>query len=1043
MELILFIAAVLATFAAIAAAGTSRLSLNTRRVLAALFGAGAAAALYILWRRIEFVRPWWLLGMLAGVPMYLLSRWSRIPISPLRKRLALFMHVVILALLVAALAGIKSTTKSEKLCVVFLLDISRSVEQESIDAARAAIAGAAEDMTEKDSAALIVFGGEASMEIGYASKEDFKIGGVTSSVITRDFTDLSEAMRLAIACFPQDAQKRIVLVSDGNENSGAAVRSAIQAKSAGVDLQCVWLKGTTKEDLMVKRVIVPDVVIKDEKFDIRFAIESTYDTRADITILVNDREVAGGRLEDREIKQGENFFMRKVRLPEARLHRIKVKVRDRLKTARNETDDVINNNQYETFVKVLGKSSRVLYIEGGGPKAKEESESGSSSPERSPEEFLRDALLKSKIEVDVVGPEGIPQKMAEYEQYDAVIISDTAARCFEANNVMEKIRAYVRDMGGGLIMVGGENSFALGNYTDTPIEDALPVNCDIREQYYLASVAIAVVIDRSGSMMAPAGGGRTKLRLATEGVVATVNRLKGRDKLGVLFVDTTTMWLPTIREIGSSKQAIISNVRGAQPGGGGILVRTGLKEAYVELKRTSANVKHIILFADADDAEELHGTMQLARQGRRQQPSITLSVIGLGTAGSKDAGFLKKLAEDAGKGRFHLVSDARKLPSLFVKDALLATKSYLIEKDFQPIVKSGFEPALKGTGIGDLAPKLHGYVSVSKKDAATVSMISPFKTRDPILARWQYGLGRSAAFTSDCKNRWSEHWLNERSEFYHKFWGQLVKSIMRSPFPSMYSSRMCFDRQTGRIEVEALDEGEYVNYLDLKARVVLPDGNTLEVNLPQQGPGVYRGEFNAEQVGGYFAVIVEGKSGRPIGKMQRSIPYSPEYMKTGGNPHLLQSMASAAGGRYHGSLGDVAGENLFSHDNVERKTYHEVWQTLLLAAMVLLIVEVAVRRLSLPQFLAEGSRPGRKAPSKPMLGELLKRKQQRREEEKKAGEVIDLGEFIAPADRVVMGVPIDEELGTRMNERQVDTEPSSETLDRLLRIKNKRRREQP
>jgi uncharacterized membrane protein len=792
----------------------------------------------------------------------------------------------------------------------------------------------------------------------------------------------------------------------------------------------VWLKGVEKEDLIVKRLIVPEVVVKGEVFDIRFAVESTYDTRADIRVLVDDRQVKGGLLKDREIKKGENFFIRRISLPDARLHTIRVQVTDRLKAERSETDAVINNNRYETFVKVLGKSSRVLYIEGGNPKRRERPEGGGGAPEgdieQRPERFLRDALVKSKIDVDVCGPEGIPQKMAEYEQYDAVIISDTAARCFEANNVMEKIRAYVRDMGGGLIMIGGENSFALGNYTDTPIEEALPVNCDVREQHYLASMAIAIVIDRSGSMSACAGG-KTKLQLAAEGAVATVRNLKGRDKLGVLWVDTTTMWRPRVREIGTSRQQIIRDVRGAAPGGGGILVYTGLVEAYLALKGTNTNAKHIILFADAADAEELHGTIKLARQGRQLTPPITLSVIGLGSAQSKDAGFLKQLAGE-GKGRFHLVRNANELPSIFVKDALIATKSYMVEKDFQPRVIN-LDPALRGLlRRGGALPLLRGYVCVTGKKSASVSIVSPRKTTDPILARWQYGLGRSAAFTSDCKNRWAVHWLDPGSDVYHKFWGQLVKSIMRSPFPSMYSSRMYFDRQTGRIEVDALDEGEYVNYLALKARVILPDGNAVAVDLPQQGPGVYRGEFDAEQVGGYFAVIIDEKSGRPIGKMQRSIPYSPEYMTTRGNPHLLRSMAAAAGGACHESLEDAANWNLFSHDDVERKAYHEIWQALLLMAMALLIVEVAIRRLTLPRLMGERSRAPRGTKG-PVFDDLLKRKQQRREEEKKAGEVVDLGQFLAPPERVVMGVPIDEE---PQAQAQDGSQQSDDTLARLL-----------
>jgi uncharacterized membrane protein len=948
--------------------------------------------------------------MLVVAPIYILYRRARVSIAPLRKRCALYTHIIVLAILVAALAGVKSMARSERLSVIFLLDISKSVDQGNIDAAKAVIAKMSEKMALNDSAALLVFGGQASMELGYSSKEDFKIGGVTTSVISRDFTDISEAVRLAIASFPQDAQKRIVLFSDGNQNSGSALRAAMQAKSAGVDLQTVVLKNTNREDLILKRLITPEIVAKDNVFDIRFTVESTYDTRADIEILVDGRVAKGGLIEDQEIKKGENFLTKRLALKEPGLHNVRVRVTDRVKAAASKTDDIINNNEYSSLVRVLGESSKVLYIEGGTPPtaaAAAAPEGGGSppappSPQKwEPEKYLRDALVKSGLDVDVRTPEGIPQEMSEYEQYDAVIISDTAARCFEANNVMEKIRSYVKDMGGGLIMVGGENSFALGNYTNTPIEEALPVNCDMREQYDRGSIAIAIVIDRSGSTAASAGGGKTKLDLAAEGAIATLKNLKDRDHLGVLFVDTATLWLPPIKPISGGRQEIIGNLRGAKSGGGGILIRTGLQEAYLALSRTNANIKHIILFADASDCEEQEGADIIAKEGREKW-KITLTTIGMGDAQSVHAPFLKHLA-DVGKGRFHLVTDVNNLPSLFVKDALIATKSYLVEKEFQPKVVNEMDPALKGILEASLSvPTLKGYVGVTKKDAASLTLTPP-DTKDPILARWQYGLGKSAAFTSDCKNRWSPGWIEDPTGFYQKFWGQLVKSTMRSPFPTYYSNRMVFDRQAGAIVVEALEDGQPVNYLDLKAKVVLPDGSDVDVPLAQHGPGMYRGEFNGEQIGAYFAVIVNDKTGQPIGKIQHTIPYSPEYMTTREDAHLMQSLASAAGGSYYDSLDAAGAANIFAHDNLERKSYREIWRQLMLAAMVLLLIEVAIRRLVLPEFRKR--KPRARAADEPVLQNLLRRKHERLKEEKNAASRADFLRSQGAKEQPVWNIP--------------------------------------
>jgi hypothetical protein len=322
-----------------------------------------------------------------------------------------------------------------------------------------------------------------------------------------------------------------------------------------------------------------------------------------------------------------------------------------------------------------------------------------------------------------------------------------------------------------------------------------------------------------------------------------------------------------------------------------------------------------------------------------------------------------------------------------------------------------------------------------------VSLVAP-EHKDPILARWQYGLGKSAAFTSDCKNRWSPYWIEDPSGVYHKFWGQLARSIMRSPFQSLYSSRMTFDKQAGAIEVEALEDGQPVNYLGLKAQVVLPDGKDLEIPLRQQGPGIYRGEFDGKQVGPYFAVIVNEKTGQPIGKMQHSIPYSPEYMTTQDDPYLLKSLASAAGGTCYDSLDEAAQAKAFAHDDLERKTYREMWKQMLLAAIALLLVEVAIRRLVLPE-LRGGTRTRVKAAEKPAFKNLLQRKQERIKGEREETERLDFLRVRKDAQQPAWSAPRSSKpritpAPPAEPKKETPAQPAGEdTFDRLLRAKKK------
>jgi uncharacterized membrane protein len=573
----------------------------------------------------------------------------------------------------------------------------------------------------------------------------------------------------------------------------------------------------------------------------------------------------------------------------------------------HEADTLVDNNAALSLTVATGKP-KVLLID------EHEDET----------RYLSRALVDEDIDVHVRGAAGVPKRLDELQAYDMLILSDVPATRM-THEQMEQIRAYVMDLGGGLLMLGGENSFGLGGYYKTPVETVLPVMTDIEKRKESPSLAMCLVIDKSGSM------GGVKIELAKEAAKATVELLTSRDQLGVIAFDGSPTWVSEMRTM-ADKAYILDRIASLSSGGGTNMY-PALQEAFSALTSARAKLKHAIVLTDGQS--QPGDFYQVVSAMRLEQ--ITCSTVAIG-AGA-DVNLLEQMAEWGG-GRYYFTNDPTSVPQIFTKETVTVSKSALKEEPFLPVVSKPSE-MLKGIAL-DEAPFLLGYVVTRAKDTSEVFLTS--ELGDPVLASWRYGLGTAMAFTSDAKARWAVDWVNWPA--FGKFWAQLVRAGMRRSYANDFQARIDLERNAARVVIDAVEGGEFVNGLDSRL-VLLGPGATDRTDLEasQTAPGRYEAAFELAAPGTYLVQITQTRDGRIVN--QQSVgtvkSYSPEYaLHDAAHEPFLRLLAATGGGTH-----DPAPKAIFAPPTRAVKVYRPIWPALVLAALVLFLLDLLLRRIDL------------------------------------------------------------------------------------------------
>jgi len=796
-------------------------------------------------------------------------------------------------LLILSLAGIKLVWKSDELCVIFALDVSNSVSSNQVQRSLNFITQSLEGMRENDTAGLVVFGKEAFVE--FPPGKNLNIRGISSEP-DKEYTNIASAIATSAELFPDSVQKRIILLSDGNENSGSAGKDRI-AEASNIQIYTVPLQTifVDRKEALIENLLGPGVAYLSRVFSLRAIIRSNYDGLAKLK-LFRDRSFVAEKAISLSANDKTIVEFRQA-LESDGSHIYEVMIEPFIDTSRE-------NNRAETIVRVIDKP-KVLYV------------SSESRP-------LMLQILKESKEIELVkGPILMPASLSELQDYNAIIFDNIPSDLVSVSQ-MEKIRSYIHELGGGFIMIGGENSFGAGGYNGTPIEDILPVK--LMPEQKKRSLSLILAIDRSGSMAALSGR-FSKIDLAKDAAISVIDLLTDRDQLGIISFDAKSEEIVRLGKI-MSKADIESMIATIRPKGG-TNIYPALSMAYNRLKDVDTQLKHVILLSDGRSLQTKESYELVKRMARE---SITISTVTISEDADKD---LMREISRAGMGRYYETSDAGSLPRIFAKETLMASR-LIMEGDFQPII-SGYSDILRGI---DYIPHLRGYVGTSPKEGSSIIIKSD--QEDPILSLWQYGLGKVLAFTSDAKPKWASDWMNWQN--FSKFWSQAVDWSISAPSYDLDITANIMGGK-GNVIVDAIDKsGQYRNFLDLQASVVRPDLTSDKFILSRTGQGRYESEFQAGQSGGYSISIREMEDGKTKSYQTTEIisSYSREYSILDTNYDFLKNIAASTYGRFEPKPDDVF---IRSSDKVLK--LKDFWRILAIISIPLFFLDIAIRRVAL------------------------------------------------------------------------------------------------
>lgn len=839
---------------------------------------------------LEFARPLLLLLLPAYIALiYLIDRRGGRRSRRIKHRVARVMRCLLTCLCVLALAAPSVVLPGGQQAVWILADASasaRGMQDQMTQSVRTAL----ENKDASVNAGVIAFGGNAMVEKPLA--QDGTYNGVTTAVEAQA-SDLSSALTLASALLPEDAQGRIVVLSDGATEDVRAAAQQLAARGVTVDFQS--FSGDALPDAQISQLNVPSRVYQGQSFTVTVQVTANHDTAGTLVLYQNRTPVSSREV---TLRRGDNTFTFRDVAADTGLVTYEARLI-------SEGDSCAQNDSMGGYVYVQG-APKLLLVEGRQGEGSE----------------MAAMLSAAAMQYETVLPAQLPYDAEQLRQYDGVVLVnvDYAAADEEQWAALDSA---VRVLGRGLTVIGGDSSYALGGYRGSKLEEMLPVTIDVRNKLDLPSLALMLVIDKSGSM-SDGMFGTTRLELAKEAAMRAAEVLTPNDQVGVIAFDDAAKWVVNLQKA-EDVEAIQNQIGTIRPGGGTAFF-TALYEATYALMNAQAQQKHIIFLTDGEAGDT--GYLQLC--DIMQQNDITLTTVAVGSGA--DQATLRTLAQQGG-GRAYAANEFDNLPKIFTKETYLVSGSYVQNRTFTPVItEQSALTAFEGF------PQLSGYLAATEKSLATVSLMSD--REDPILAWWQYGAGRVVAFMADSRGAWTSEFLqwDQAAAFYGGMAAFTLPGEERE-------GQLTTERQGDALRiVYTAPEGAQTG-LSTSVTALLPDGTQTQLALQESAPGVYEGEIAAAQLGAY-ALRVEQRDAS--GELQRVMEggavngYSGEYdLRNQNAESTLPYLSALTGGR---EITDSA-EMLKSTHAVVRAR-RDLTQPLLWALMVLLLCDIALRRLS-------------------------------------------------------------------------------------------------
>jgi Mg-chelatase subunit ChlD len=822
-----------------------------------------------------------------------------------------FVRVLIIAILALLAAVPLAPLGGKGVDVVVVVDLSRSMPAESRGRALEIIKLLEQRRETGDRVGIVTYGREARIE---RLPEEFGEAGVFVQEVDGDGSDLGGAIGLAASLIPRGRPGRLIVLSDGESNGQPVEAAAHEAASRGLPIDFRVFARAEAADIAVESLDLPGVVDEREPFQFTASVRTDRTVESEAVLLRDGVEVARTA---RTFQPGATqlTFRDMIDRPGVARYRLKLAA---------DGDRVPENNLGEGAVRVQAPATILLVNAAGRP------------------DNLSRAMSAGKLHVKTVSPSALPRDLAGLLAYRAVILENVPAGQV-GPEALEALARFATDLGGGLLLTGGGASFGVGGYFKSALDSYLPVSMEIKNEHRKLSLAMAVVLDRSGSMALPSGDGRTKMDLANLGACAAIETLGPFDEVGVIAVDSAPHVISPLTSA-SEKDRICDQTLRIQSMGGGIFTYTALVTAARMVQESEKGTRHVVLFADAADAEEPGDYERLL--ATLEPLGITVSVIGLGSESDQDAAFLKDVAA-RGRGRIHFTASADDLPRLFAQEAItVARSSFLTEptptRALADMVLLGELPASPFPGVD-------GYNLTYLRPGATMGVITVDEYQAPVLAFWHRGLGRVAALTAEVDGQYSPR-LNAWRDF-QGFAVGLGRWLLGGEPPSGAQAGIERQGAQGIVRVQ-LDPGRTRGGADdvraATATIVVPDAqsdraphrlplawigeDTLEARFPMQKAGLYLG---AVQLG----------TGSVLPLAPLSLPYSPEFEprqdpKEG--PKTLSEIARITGGSER-----TAWDDLFDESRLRTRQVRDLVIPLTLVLLVLHVAEIGGRRLFL------------------------------------------------------------------------------------------------
>lgn len=937
--------------------------------------------------------PELLLLLLLIVPIGWLGWKYLATVEPIRRGLAVGLRVGVLVLLVLMLAGLRAERRHTDLTVIAVVDQSPSMSvfgqpppeifnstpgagnspissggRSMSQAIRDFLVAASDDKQPDDRFGVVAYDNRPTVltRPGNEIRLD-----PSADVQVREGTDTAKAIEWAMAA-KSDANTalRLVLVTDGNDTAGDTLAAARNAAAAGVVIDVLPIDYRVGDEVMVEGVYTPIEAREGQTVAVRVVLRGTAPARGQLQLLHDDRVLdLNGSAEGKGLpiipsewsdsralteveddgegnviqvesnvqsESGRFVLAKQIDVP------IAVSGANRFEaifepavmptpagiaggsSGGGAADSVVVNNRAESFTLVQGRG-RVLLVDNIG------GESGLVLP---------NALSERQINLDVVPPGGFPRSTMELTRYDAVIFQNVPAEAITGQQ-QTMLARYVNDLGGGFIMLGGPDSFGAGGWTNSIIDRSiLPVDCEIPSQTVLPSGALAIVIDRSGSMGAMVGNsGRNQQELASEAAALAIQTLYEHDMIGVVAFDSFSQWVVPMQR-NRNPQAAMRTVRSIQPGGGTSIL-SGLERAYEGLSANTqdlreSSIKHIILLSDGGATENFLPVMN-----KLKRANITVSTVGVGDEHNVEV--LESLAL-VGGGEYHPVIDANNLPQVFVKEARTIRKNLIKEIEFTPQRRNTGSPIMVNLPS---TPSLNGLVLTGPKYDRRIDMPLLGPEGEPLFAHWQVGLGKAAAWTSDATNKWATPWMGWGS--YGDFWARTVRYISRPSASQQAELTATVDGDQLRVRLDTPTQGDADdNGLAIQGKVLRPDGSITDIDLKQVGPGLYEASAPAAETGSYILNLFMGKPGGDqtfiAGGATRAA--GEELRKFTPNTQLLREIAAATGGRVLDPADPVAASLFDRTHRFESVSTRPLRWVLLPWLLGLLLLDVANRRIA-------------------------------------------------------------------------------------------------